>query len=50
MKIVRIQSVDGHVCFASQNADGSLERLQGSLFDGLTSTDQRNVLAGRNPK
>ena len=40
MKIVRIQSVDGQVCFASQQADGSLERLQGSLFDGLTSTGQ----------
>ncbi len=43
MKIVRIQSVDGHVCFASQKADGSLERLQGSLSDGLTSTGQTIV-------
>lgn len=45
MKIVRIQSVDGDVCFASQKADGSLERLQGSLFDGLTSTGKTVVAA-----
>ncbi len=45
MKIVRIQSVDGHVCFASQHPDGALERLQGSLYDGLTSTGQTVVAA-----
>jgi 2-keto-4-pentenoate hydratase/2-oxohepta-3-ene-1,7-dioic acid hydratase in catechol pathway len=45
MKIVRIQSVDGDVCFASQQADGSLQRLLGSLFDGLTSTGQPVVAA-----
>ena len=43
MKIVRIQSSDVDICFARQNADGSLERLQGSLFDGLTLTGQTVV-------
>jgi len=38
MRIVRIQSSDVDVCFASQTVDGSLERLRGSLFDGLTRT------------
>lgn len=45
MKIVRIQSVDGQTCFASQRGDGSLERLQGGLFESLTSTGQTVVAA-----
>jgi 2-keto-4-pentenoate hydratase/2-oxohepta-3-ene-1,7-dioic acid hydratase in catechol pathway len=43
MKIARIQSSTGEICFASQSADGSLQRLQGNLFGGLTTTGQSVV-------
>ena len=46
MKICRIQLSSGETCFASQRADGSLERLTGDMFSGLQPTGQV-VLASR---
>lgn len=43
MKIVRIQTAAGDICLASQQANGTLERLTGSLFEGLTATGQAVV-------
>lgn len=43
MKIVRIQTTAGDTGLASQRADGSLEQLTGSLFEGLTSTGKTVV-------
>lgn len=46
MKIVRIQTTTGETCLARQQADGTLERLTGTLFDGLSATGQ-NVVAAK---
>lgn len=46
MKICRIQLSSGETCFASQRADGTLERLSGDLFGGLSATGQ-TVAAAR---
>jgi len=40
MKICRVQLSCGEICYAAQNADGSLEKLAGELLTGLTATGQ----------
>lgn len=40
MKIRRIQLASGEICHASERADGSLERLQGSVIGGFAPTGQ----------
>jgi len=40
MKICRIQLSTGETCYASQSADGRLQRLEGDLYTGLKSTGQ----------
>jgi 2-keto-4-pentenoate hydratase/2-oxohepta-3-ene-1,7-dioic acid hydratase in catechol pathway len=38
MKICRVQLSNGEICYASQQADGSLQQLRGDLFSGLEPT------------
>jgi 2-keto-4-pentenoate hydratase/2-oxohepta-3-ene-1,7-dioic acid hydratase in catechol pathway len=40
MKICRVQLSSGEICYASQQADGSLERLRGELLSGLEATGE----------
>ena len=40
MKIFRVLSSVGTVCYASQRPDGSYERLQGELLTGLSATGE----------
>ena len=40
MKICRVQTSAGSVCYASHRQDGTYERLQGELLTGLTSTGE----------
>lgn len=40
MRICRIELPGGEVCFASQKADGTFDRLHGDLFAGLQPTRQ----------
>lgn len=40
MKIVRLQTSDSSVCFATEHPDGTYTRLNGELFNGLTDSAQ----------
>lgn len=40
MKICRVQLSCGEICYASQRADGALEKLRGELLNGLTATGE----------
>jgi len=45
MKIIRYQSPTGEIAYAQEHVDGSITKLRGALFDGLTPTGETAPVA-----